>query len=128
MVIPVNKSRRLAVNGEHVNGALTVGENIADLGGLTIAFHALQRELKGKPHRQIDGYTPEQRFFLAWARNFRERATQETIRRQVRSDVHSPSEARVNVPFSNMPEFHRAFGCKPGDKMYRSPADRARVW
>jgi len=124
----IDQYNATVVNGEHVNGALTVGENIADLGGLTIAFHALQRELKGKPSRRIDGYTPEQRFFLAWARNFRERATQETIRRQVRSDVHSPSEARVNVPFSNMPEFHRAFGCKPGDKMYRSPADRARVW
>ena len=111
-----------------MNGALTLGENIADLGGLTIAYYALQRELRGKPRPIIDGFTPEQRFFLAWARNFRERATPEQIRRQVRSDEHSPSEARVNVPFSNMPEFHRAFGCKPGDKMYRPPSDRARIW
>jgi putative endopeptidase len=129
------KARRLVeqfnattVGGEQVNGALTLGENIADLGGLTIAYYALQRELKGKPRRLIDGFTPEQRFFLAWARNFRERATPESIRRQVRSDVHSPSEARVNVPLSNMPEFQRAFGCKPGDEMYRRPTDRARIW
>lgn len=124
----IDQFNATTVGGEQVNGELTLGENIADLGGLTIAYHALQRELKGKPRQLIDGFTPEQRFFLAWARNFRERATQERIRRQVRSDVHAPSEARVNVPLSNMPEFHRAFGCKPGDKMYRPAAAQARIW
>jgi putative endopeptidase len=116
------------VGSERVKGALTVSENIADLGGLTIAYYALERELAGKPRTKIDGFTPEQRFFLAWARNFREVTTPEQLRRQVRSDEHAPSIARVNVPLSNMPEFQKAFGCKPGGPMYRAPKDRARIW
>lgn len=116
------------VNGEKVNGKLTVSENIADLGGLTIAYYALQRELAGKPRKRIDGFTPEQRFFLAWARNFRQLQTPDRLRRQVRSDEHSPSLARVNGPLSNMAEFDQAFGCKPGDAMYRSPRERVRIW
>ena len=124
----VDQFNATTVAGEHINGELTLGENIADLGGLTIAYYALQRELRGKPRRRIDGFTPEQRFFLAWARNQRERATPERIRRQVRSDEHAPAEARVNVPLSNMPEFYRAFDCKPGDNMYRPARDRARIW
>lgn len=116
------------VGAERVNGKLTVSENIADLGGLTIAFYALQRELAGKPRVKIEGFTPEQRFFLAWARNFRQIQTPERLRRQVRSDEHSPSAARVNVPLSNMPEFQRAFGCKPGEALYRSAKARVRVW
>lgn len=116
------------VDGERVNGKLTVSENIADLGGLTIAYYALQRELAGKPRKRIDGFTPEQRFFLAWARNFRMVLTPDRLRRQVRSDEHSPSLARVNGPLSNMPEFQRAFGCKPGDPMYRKSAKPVRIW
>jgi putative endopeptidase len=105
-----------------------VSENIADLGGLAVAYYALERELRGKPRRKIDGFTPEQRFFLAWARNFRQLQTPERLRRQIRSDEHAPSLARVNGPLSNMPEFQRAFGCKPGDAMYRPPAQRVRIW
>jgi len=116
------------VGGERVNGRLTIGENIADLGGLTIAYYALQRELRGKPRRLIDGFTPEQRFFLAWARNFRERVTPESLRRQVKSDEHAPSEARILIPLANMPEFQRAFGCKPGDKRFLAPAGQVRIW
>lgn len=116
------------VDSERVNGKLTVSENIADLGGLTIAYYALERELAGKPRRKIDGFTPEQRFFLAWARNFRQVQTPERLRRQVRSDEHSPSMARVNVPLANMPEFQRAFGCTPADEMYRKAPTRVRVW
>jgi predicted metalloendopeptidase len=119
---------QVRVRGETLNGALTLNENIADLGGLTVAYAALQKELRGKPRKLIDGFTPEQRFFLAWARNFRELSTPEYLKRQVRSGPHSPAEARVNGPLSNMPEFHAAFRCKPGQAMYRTPAERVRIW
>lgn len=119
---------RIRINGEAVNGTLTLSENVSDLGGLTIAYHALQHELQGKPRRLIDGFTPEQRFFLAWARNFRQISTPEHMRRQLRGGQHAPAEARVNGPLANMPEFHAAFGCRAGDPMYREPGERARIW
>jgi putative endopeptidase len=119
---------RYPVAGEKLNGALTSSENIADLGGLTIAYYALQRELSGKPRRTIDGFTPEQRFFLAWARNFRELISPEQLKRQIRSDEHAPSKARVNLPLANMPEFRRAFGCKQGDAMFRPSGKQVGVW
>ena len=113
----------------HVNGKLTLGENIADLGGLKIAFEALQKELarKGRP-ANIDGFTPEQRFFLGYAQAWRTLQRDEGAKMQVASDPHSPAKWRVNGPLSNMPEFHAAFGCKAGDKMVRPEALRARIW
>ncbi|HEX8211344.1 MAG TPA: M13 family metallopeptidase [Longimicrobium sp.] len=112
-----------------VNGALTLGENIADLGGLTIAFHALQKELAGKPRPPlIDGFTPEQRFFLAWAQIWRRNARPEVMRLQATTDPHAPSRWRTNGPLANMPEFARAFHCAPGDPMVRPDSIRARIW
>ena len=112
----------------HVNGKLTLGENLADVVGVSVAYDALQRALAGKPRTLIDGFTPEQRFFLAYAQARRGNARDEALRLQIRTDPHSPGRFRVNGPLSNMPEFARAFGCKEGDPMVRSASIRARIW
>jgi len=112
----------------HVNGRLTLGENLGDFGGLTIAYHALQRALGDRPRTKIDGFTPEQRFFLGWAQVWRSVARAEYQRSLVSSNPHSPSEWRVNGPLSMMPEFQAAWGCKEGDPMVRSAAERAKIW
>ncbi len=112
----------------HVNGKLTLGENIADFGGLTIAYAAMERALGSAPRTKIDGFTPEQRFFLGWAQVWREAYRDEALRTQVNSNEHAPSMWRVNGPFSNMPEFKAAWGCKDGDPMVRGEAMRARIW
>ena len=119
----------VAVDTLHVNGKLTLGENIADLGGLTIAYHAWQRSLKGKPAPQsIDGFTPEQRFFLGYAQGWRRKLRPELIRLATLTDPHSPANWRVNGPTSNMREFQKAFGCKAGDDMVRPDDVRAEIW
>jgi putative endopeptidase len=113
----------------HVNGRLTLGENAADLGGLSVAYAALQKALAGKPAPPlIDGFTPEQRFFLAWAQIWRANTTPETQRLLVNTDPHSPGRWRTNGPLSNMTEFAAAFGCKPGDPMVRPDSVRATLW
>ncbi len=112
----------------HVNGELTLGENIADFGGLTVAYAAMERALGKSPRTKIDGFTPEQRFFLAWAQVWRENYRPEGLRTQVNSNEHAPSMWRVNGPFSNMPEFKAAWGCKDGDPMVRPATLRARIW
>jgi putative endopeptidase len=112
----------------HVNGKLTLGENLADVVGVSVAYDALQRALAGKPRTLIDGFTPEQRFFLAYAQARRGNARDEALRLQIRTDPHSPGRFRVNGPLSNMPEFAKAFGCKEGDPMVRSASIRARIW
>jgi putative endopeptidase len=113
----------------HVNGRLTLGENAADLGGLSVAYAALQKALAGKPRPPlIDGLTPEQRFFLAWAQIWRSNTTPETTRLLVNTDPHSPGRWRTNGPLSNMPEFAQAYGCKPGDPMVRPDSVRATLW
>jgi len=110
----------------HVNGKLTLGENLADVVGVSVAYDALEKALAGKPRTMIDGFTPEQRFFLAYAQARRANARDEALRLQIQTDPHSPGQFRVNGPLSNMPEFARAFGCKDGDPMVRST--RARIW
>jgi predicted metalloendopeptidase len=113
----------------HVNGKLTLGENLADLGGLSISYTALQKALaeKGRPPN-IDGFTPEQRFFLAWAQIWRANTTPEAVRLRINTDPHSPGEWRANGPISNMPQFAAAFGCKPGDPMVRPESVRPVIW
>ena len=112
----------------HVNGKLTEGENIADFGGVKIAYAALQKALKGKPRTLIDGYTPEQRFFLAFAGTWRNKARPEAARLQALTDPHSPPEWRATGVLVNMPEFAQAFGCKAGDRMV-APGNRiADIW
>ncbi|HMM81183.1 MAG TPA: M13 family metallopeptidase [Pyrinomonadaceae bacterium] len=112
--------------GLHINGNLTLGENIGDLGGLAIAYTALVDALKGKKIENIDGFTPEQRFFLGWAQVWAAKATPEFERRQVLTDPHSAAKWRVNGPLSNMPEFANAFGCKQGQAMVRK--DACLIW
>jgi predicted metalloendopeptidase len=112
----------------HVNGRLTLGENIADLGGLAVAYAAMQKAMAGKPRANIDGFTPEQRFFLAYARIWRAADRPEGLRTRVLSDPHSPAHWRVNGPLSNLKEFHDAWGCKDGDGMVRPAELRARIW
>jgi putative endopeptidase len=118
----------VAVDTLRVNGKLTLGENLADIVGVSVAYDALQRELAGKPHAPIDGFTPEQRFFLGWAQARLTVLRPETARVQVATDPHSPGRFRVNGPLANMPEFAQAFGCKDGDPMVRPAAQRARIW
>lgn len=108
------------IPGVFVQGQLTLGENIADLGGLTLAYYAYKKHMEGKPAEEpIDGFTPEQRVFLGWAQVWQSHARDEQIRNQVTTDPHSPAHFRVVGPMSNMPEFKDAWGCAPGDGMVR---------
>ena len=114
--------------GVKVNGELTLGENIADLGGASLAFEALQRSLAGKERKLIDGLTPEQRFFLSWAQMWRTNIRENALRQQLAVDSHSPGTFRAIGPLVNLQPFHDAFGIKEGDPMWRKPEDRARIW
>ncbi len=114
--------------GLHVNGAQTLGENIGDLGGVSIAYEALERSLKGKERKLIDGLTPEQRFFISWAQVWRTKAREDATKRLVALDVHAPGQIRAFGPLVNLQEFFDAFGIKEGDPMWRKPADRAKIW
>ncbi len=117
------------VAGTHVNGIFTSGENIGDLGGASVAFDALQMYLKDKgTYGNIDGYTPQQRFFLSWATIWRTKATDEALVNQVKTDPHSPGYYRSFGPIVNIDAFHDAFKTKPGDKLYKAPKDRIRIW
>jgi len=111
-----------------VNGELTLGENIGDLGGLAIAHKAWKIALKGQTSPVIDGLTGEQRFFMGWAQAWRAKARDEYLRRQVLADPHAWAEFRANAPLGNIPEFYEAFGVKPGDKLYREPEKRVKIW
>lgn len=119
----------VAVDSAHVNGELTLGENIADLGGLTIAYYAYKKSLSGKGEpAKIDGFTGEQRFFIAWAQAWRGHMRPEFLKQMVKTNPHSPGRFRVLGPLSNMKEFYAAFGVKPGDAMYRPDNERAEIW
>lgn len=114
--------------GAHINGDLTMGENIADLGGLLLALDAYHLSLKGKPAPVIDGLTGDQRVFLGWAQVWRGKYRDDRMRQQLVSDPHSPPKYRVQVPVKNIDAFYEAFGVKPGDGMYIKPEDRVRIW
>lgn len=118
----------VAVDDVHVNGHLTLGENTADNGGLRISMRALHNRMQqsGKPPQKIDGFTPEQRFFIAYAQVWCENQTPAAARRQALTNPHSPGRYRVQGPLQNMPEFQQAFSCKAGDKMVS--ANPCRVW
>ena len=116
------------LNGLHVNGSLTQGENLADNGGLAIAYQAFKNTPEGKGDTKIDGFTPDQRFFLSFAQVWRIKNSDETMRMRISVDPHSPEMYRVDGPLSNIPAFYRAFNIKPGDKMYRDEKDRVKVW
>lgn len=117
-----------AIDGMHVNGKLTLGENIADLGGLIIAFEAYKKSQKGKKPQILDGFTPEQRFFLGYATTEAGTIRPELLKKYLVIDPHSPSIFRVNGPLSNMESFYEAFSVKKGDKLYRDKKLRAQIW
>lgn len=112
----------------HVNGQLTLGENLADFGGVAIAYEAFMKTKQAKDGKVIDGFTPQQRFFLSWAQVWRANTRDEELAARIVTDPHSPNEHRCNGPLSNMPEFYKAFDVKPGDKMYRAPEQRVMIW
>ena len=116
------------IPGKHLNGKLTLGENIADLSGLQIAYKAYLRSLGGKPAPVIDGYTGEQRFFMGWSQAWREKAREERKLQLLTIDPHSPPEFRANGAAVNHDGFHEAFKTKPGDKMFKPSEDRIRIW
>jgi putative endopeptidase len=126
IVLQYNKFTPLKDNS--VNGDLTLGENIADLGGVTIAYNALKLANKGKKIENIDGFNPEQRFFLNYAQVWRQNIRDEELMMRLKTDPHSPAEYRVNGIVSNLPEFYNAFGIKQGDILWKPEVDRARVW
>lgn len=114
--------------GLHVNGELTLGENIGDLGGLSIAYKAYKISLGGKPSSTMDGFTGEQRVFMGWSQAWREKYRDEFLRVIVTSNEHAPSMYRGSNPLTNIDAFYEAFNIKPADKMYRKPEDRVRIW
>jgi len=114
--------------GITVNGELTLGENIGDLGGLTIAYKAWKLSLGGKPAPSLDGLTGDQRYFIGWAQAWRSKAREAYLQQQVLADPHAWAEFRVNGPVSNIDAFYDAFDVKPGDKLYREPAMRVKIW
>ncbi|MBC7655778.1 MAG: M13 family metallopeptidase, partial [Frankiaceae bacterium] len=116
------------VDGQCVNGALTMGENIGDLGGISMAYTAYQLSLNGKPAPVIDGLTGDQRFFLAWAQVWKAKYRDEALVNLIKSDPHSPPQYRINGPLRNLAEWYTAFGVTEGDKLYLAPADRVRIW
>lgn len=116
------------LDDQPLNGELTLGENIADLSGLAIAYRAYQLSLQGRPPPVIDGASAAQRFFYGWAQVWRRKYRDDNLRLRLSIDPHSPSEFRVNVPASNIDAFYDAFGLRPGDRLYRKPEDRVRIW
>ncbi len=111
-----------------VNGELTLGENIADLGGLTVAMQAFKKTEQYKKDEKIDGFTPMQRFYLAWAQVWRNNIRPETAKLYLKVDVHSPADARVILPLKNLPDFFKAFDVKPGDPMRNPDKDIVKIW
>ena len=113
----------------YINGKFTLGENIGDLGGVLAAYDGLQRFYKenGRPDN-IDGFTPEQRFFMSWATVWRTKAREEALRNQVKTDPHSPGRFRATQPLQNVDAFYQAFDIKEGDPMYVAPENRVRIW
>ena len=119
----------IQIDTAHVNGRLTLGENIADYGGLLTAYDALERALARTGKRDlVDGYTPEQRFFIAYAQTWREHSRPQTMLTRVTVDPHAPAEWRTNGPLSNMTAFAQAFHCQPGDPMVRPAALVPQIW
>ncbi len=115
-------------DGLNVNGKLTLGENIGDLSGVTIAYKAYKASLNGKNAPVIDGFTGDQRFFMGYAQIWRSKMVEKTLRNLVATNPHSPGEFRALGSLSNMPQFYSAFGVKAGDKMYIAPEKRVKIW
>ena len=118
----------MPIDSMHINGALTTGENIADLGGLTVSFTAFEKTKEYKENKTIDSFTPEQRFFLSWAQVWRNNERDKALMLGLKTDPHSPGKYRVIGPLSNMPEFWKAFNVKEGDPMRNPPDKVVNIW
>ena len=127
-VLGAQYSKYEPIPGVHVNGELTMGENIADLGGLTLALDAYRASLRGQPAPVLDGYTGDQRVLLGWAQAWRGKATDDYVKKQVVSDPHSPRQFRVIGPARNIDSWYDAFKVQAGDKMFVAPENRVRIW
>jgi putative endopeptidase len=114
--------------GLHVNGRLTLGENIGDLSGVTVALEAYKLSLHGQAAPVIEGLTGEQRFFLAYAQVWRETQREESLRNLVTANPHSPPQYRVNGIVRNVDAWYEAFNVRPGEKLYLAPQERVRIW
>ncbi|WP_255416682.1 M13-type metalloendopeptidase [Flavobacterium sp. 81] len=112
----------------HINGAMTVGENTADIAGLAVAYDAFKMTEQGKGNTKIDGYTPDQRFFISLAKIWRVKMKDEFLRLWINNNPHSPPNWRVNGPLMNTTPFYEAFNVKPGDKMFLPKKDRITIW
>jgi putative endopeptidase len=121
-------SKYEVVPGMFINGKQTLGENIGDNGGLNIAFTAFQNATKENPLTTADGFTPEQRFFLSWARVWASNMRPEYMAYLVTADVHSPNKARVNAALPHIDAWYNAFGIKKGDKLFIPKKQRAQIW
>lgn len=121
-------ARYVVLDSLHVNGELTLGENLADIGGLAIAWDAFKLTAQGRGHDQIDGFTPDQRFFLGFAQAWRVVNRPENVRTGITTDPHSPEEFRVLGPLSNFDPFYTCFGVTEKHKMYRKKEDRTKIW
>ncbi|HQQ95212.1 MAG TPA: M13 family metallopeptidase [Bacteroidia bacterium] len=116
------------LDGQHIKGELTLGENLADIGGLAIAYDAFKMTKQGQDSTKIDGFTPDQRFFLGFAQVWRLKNREEVLRTRLNTDPHSPEMYRVNGPAANFDPFYKAFNVKEGDALYRKPEQRAKIW
>ncbi len=114
--------------GYKVNGELTIGENIADLAGMSIAYKAYRLSLNGKEAPVIDGLTGDQRFFMGWAQVWQRKYREQNLISRLKTDYHSPSEYRCNGVVTNLPAYYDAFGVKAGDKLYKAPEQRIKIW
>ncbi|HEY8055226.1 MAG TPA: M13 family metallopeptidase [Terriglobales bacterium] len=116
------------IPGLHINGQATLGENIADYGGILIGLDAFEQTAEYKAGKPVDGFTPVQRFFLGYTLGWLDQQREQNLRNQLLNDVHAPAKYRVNGPLSNIPAFYAAFGVKQGDPMWRPPAQRVSIW
>jgi putative endopeptidase len=114
--------------GVNVKGSQTMGENIADLGGILLALDAYRASLHGAPAPVLDGTTGDQRVFLGWAQVWRSKSRPDALKRQTTSDPHAPARFRVDGPMRNVDAWYDAFGVKPGDRLYLKPEERVRIW
>lgn len=125
----VEQYNKLTVlDSTHVNGKLTLGENLADLGGLNVAYAAFKKTKEGQSNEKIDGFTPDQRFFLSWAQVWRSSQRPEAAAQRILVDPHSPENFRTNAPITNIDAWYKAFDIQPGNKLYKAPEDRIKIW
>ena len=124
----VEQFNAYVIGGKHVRGQATLGENIADLGGVVLGFEAFKRTEQYKKGDKINGLTPEQRYFLGYALSWLGQRRPESLQNQIMTDVHAPQFLRVNGPLANIPEFYQAFGIQPGEAMYRPDDVRVTIW